>query len=146
VGVAQQSAGCDRRNRCAFSVPSLPLGGATALALAMEKLEDHAHSFPAAEWPFSDPMNVVAISTKQVFSENHPILLVSHDYDGDWQILCGTTNDPKDGIVVCLGCAYDRDRSIGNVADLPRGRRAWRESPEKSWMREIKESDDDQDG
>ena len=51
-----------------------------------------AHTFAPSEWPFSDPTDVAAISTRRVIEEGYPILLVTHDEDGDWLILCGTTN------------------------------------------------------
>jgi hypothetical protein len=42
-------------------------------------------------------------TTKPVLDGTHPILLVSHDENDDWQFLCGTTADPKDGKLVSLG-------------------------------------------
>ena len=72
-----------------------------------------------------------------------PILLVSHDEDGDWQFLCGTTNDPKDAAIVCLGCAYQKDRSIGLLADLPLGWKAWRDSIDEPWERKADEPENE---
>jgi hypothetical protein len=105
--------------------------------------ETHLHDFAAADWPFADPINTTAISTKRVFVDSFPILLVTHDDDGDWQILCGTTNAPEDGLVVCLGCAYQRDRTIGALADLPRGWSAWRDAKDAPWIRGLSEADVD---
>lgn len=97
-----------------------------------------------SEWPFADPVNALAITTKRVLYEGHPVLLVTHDDDGDWQILCGTTNDPADGLVVCLGDMYEKERSLGQLCDLPRGWRAWRDSPTGSWTREPNPSDEEE--
>ena len=105
--------------------------------------ETHTHRFDPSEWPFADPMNTTAFSTSRVFGDNFPILLVTHDVEGDWQILCGTTNDPADALVVCLGCAYERDRTIGALADLPRGWMAWRDTADAPWIRGSKEPDAD---
>ena len=113
--------------------------------VVMDTVQTHAHSFAPDEWPFSDPVNVVAISTRQVFHDGFEIRRVSHDYDGDWQILCGTTNDVKDALVVCLGCAYQRDRSIGELALMPRGWTAWREHAGAAWELEQKEREEDDD-
>lgn len=89
------------------------------------------------DWPFDDPPNVITITTRQVLEENHPILLVSHDADdGCWQVLCGTTDEPSDGRVVGLDCMFDRDASIGELADLPLGWRARRGSVNAPWIRE----------
>jgi len=108
----------------------------------MDTLDTHPHNFPATEWPFNDPPNVAAISTRPVVENGHPVLLVTHDDDGDWQILCGTTNETADGRVVCLGCAFELDRSIGQLAGLPRGWRAWRDSPADPWHREAVEPEE----
>ena len=96
------------------------------------------------DWPFEDPVNVTAITTVKVLEEGHPILLVAHDEeDGMWQVLCGTTNDPEDGRIVCLGCLYNRDSTIGELADLPLGWRASREAIGVAWHREIREAEDE---
>lgn len=102
----------------------------------MDTVEKHPHRFPESEWPFADPDNVVAISTVQVFRQGFPILRVSHDADGVWQVLCGTTTNTKDAIVVGLGCAYQKDKTLGELADLPRGWTAWRDFPGGPWERE----------
>ena len=109
----------------------------------MDTVAIHSHDFADAEWPFTDPTNTVAISTVRVFREGFPILRVSHDPDGDWQVLCDTTVEPSDGLVVCLGCAYQRDKSIGELADLPRGWTAWRDSVGGRWHRELSPADDE---
>lgn len=71
-----------------------------------------------------------------MIEEGYPILLVTHDEDGYWQLLCGTTNQTEDARVVCLGGLFERDRSIGALADLPPGWRAWRESVSDAWQRD----------
>jgi hypothetical protein len=110
-----------------------------------DRVGEHEHRFSATDWPFSDPTNAVAISTRQVVREGYPVLRVSHDFDGDWQVLCGTTTDVEDALVVCLGCAFQRNPCIGALADLPRGWTAWRDSPDDPWTREPKvpEPDDE---
>jgi Domain of unknown function (DUF4262) len=92
------------------------------------------HKFKPGEWPFSDRVNFEVFTTIRVLEENHPILLVTHDETGDWQFLCGTTNKAEDARAVCFGCMFERDRTIGQLADLPRGWRAWRESATAPWQ------------
>lgn len=88
-------------------------------------------------WPFTDPPNAMTITTRQVMELGMPILLVTHDADdGCWQMLCGTTDDADDARVVGLAEVYKRDSSIGQLTDLPRGWRAWRETVNTSWIRE----------
>jgi hypothetical protein len=71
-----------------------------------------------------DPISsAIAITTRQVLHEGYPVLFVSHDSDsdGDWQVLCGTTTDEKDALLICLGEAVQHDRPIAGLADMPRG-------------------------
>ena len=49
-------------------------------------------------------------------------------------------------LVVCLGCAYERNPSIGPLADMPRGWAAWRDSPDGPWTREPKDPESNEHG
>jgi hypothetical protein len=89
-----------------------------------------------ATWPFHDGKNRAAFTTRPVLEKNLPILLVSHDENGDWQFLCGTTNRPKDGRIVSLGCIFERDWTLAAVADLPEGWTASRPAIGGPWHRE----------
>jgi hypothetical protein len=108
----------------------------------MDTVQPHPHEFSDDEWPFADPVNALAISTRQVFRSGRQIRRVSHDFDGDWQVLCGTTTKTEDAIVVCLGCAFQHDRSIGELAQLPRGWTAWRDHIGAKWELEQKKPDE----
>jgi hypothetical protein len=89
-----------------------------------------------SDWPFEDPPNTAAITTRLVLEDGAPILLVTHDEeDGGWQILCGTTDDPDDARVVGLGTMCARDSSLLELADLPEGWRAWRADIRAPWQR-----------
>ena len=86
-------------------------------------------------WPFEDGPRTASITTRRVL-EGAPILLVTHDEDdGSWQFLCGTTDDPADARVVGLGEMYARDATLGEIADLPEGWRAWRAAAGSPWTR-----------
>jgi hypothetical protein len=50
-------------------------------------VDEHEHQFSAKDWPFPDATNAVAISTRQVIREGYPVLRISRDFDGDWQVL-----------------------------------------------------------
>ncbi len=66
-----------------------------------ERMDEHEHQFSVIDWPFSDPTNAVAISTRQVVGAGYPVLRVSHDFD--WRLArCSvrTTADIKDALVV----------------------------------------------
>ena len=87
------------------------------------------------DWPFEDPPNTAALTTRQVL-DGAPVLLVTHDADdGSWQFLCGTADDPADARIVGLGRMYTRDPTLGELATLPEGWRAWRDSVGRPWER-----------
>lgn len=103
----------------------------------------HSHYFAA--WPFEEPIDAAVFSTRQVLSNSSPILEVYHDHDGDWQFLCGTTQEAADLKVVCLGCMLERDSTLASLADLPIGWVASRREHAEAWTREpyeAREGDD----
>jgi hypothetical protein len=88
------------------------------------------------DWPFEDPPNAAAITTRLVLDDGAPILLVTHDLDhGGWQFLCGTTDDMAEACVVGLGRICARDASLLQLADLSEGWRAWRADAGATWQR-----------
>jgi hypothetical protein len=112
----------------------------------MATVQDHPHSFPPDSWPFSEPVNTLAYASMQVLRDGYPVLLVFHDHDGEWQFLHGAVNEQDEGDIVCLGCAYERDNTLGILADLPIGSKAYRESTESSWQCEPYEDSDADEG
>lgn len=108
-----------------------------------KNMDLHSHNFSESEWPFADAINTTAFTTSRVLRDGFPVLLVSHDHDGDWQFLCDTTTDTADCKIVCLGCAYQLDKSVGDLADLPSGWMARRDSLTGPWDRYIREPDEE---
>ena len=106
----------------------------------MPILEGHPHEF--ADWPFSCSISTAAFTTSRVLEDGFPVLMVSHDEEGDWQFLCGTTNEYKDCRLVCLGCALERDGTLAEIADLPEGWLAFRDYVGGPWDREPRQRDD----
>lgn len=92
-------------------------------------------------WPFHEGPNRAVFATRPVLRDGHPILLVTHDQDGDWQFLCGTTNRPRDGQIVSLGCIFERDRALTKITDLPEGWKAFRRTKQAQWKREKLEAE-----
>jgi hypothetical protein len=86
-------------------------------------------------WPFHEGKNIACFTTRQVL-EGLPILYVSHDNDGDWQFLCGTTNETEDCALVSLGEMLRWDETLVEVADLPGGWSASRDESYLPWHRE----------
>lgn len=89
-----------------------------------------------ADWPFKEPAETRVHTTRFVLDKDFPILIVVHDRDGGWELLCGTTDKRKDAREVLLGEAVELDPRLREVADLPVGWRAFRDSPEAPWMQE----------
>ena len=85
-------------------------------------------------WPFDQERNVATVTTKQVMQENYPILSVVHySDDHSWAFLCGTTNESEDLMLVGMGEVVDLDKSLIEIADLPPGWCADRESVGGEW-------------
>ena len=87
------------------------------------------------DWPFDEAKNLAVFTTKPVIEEGHPILLVTHDDEGDWQFLCGTTNDTEDARLVCLKEIVESHPSVVELADLPMGWQAERDAADQPWER-----------
>ena len=85
------------------------------------------------DWRFSEPRNLAVITTRQVISENHPILYVLHD--GEWQFHTGENINEEDAKVVGLSEIVKRDPSISALADLPIAWIATRKSQNEDWQR-----------
>jgi len=96
-------------------------------------LSTHTHSFP--HWPFSDAVDTVTYCTEKVVHRRFPVLQVAHDWDGDWQFLDATTEEPGDCVLLCLGCVYERDSTLAQISDLPRGWGAFRPYVGAAWER-----------
>jgi hypothetical protein len=90
-----------------------------------------------SRWKFSEPRNLGVFTTVPVLHHGLPILHVVHEEDGDWEFLCGTTVEPDQIKLVCLKDVAELDPSVNDLADLPPGWRAWRESQGASWQREL---------
>jgi hypothetical protein len=109
-------------------------------------MSEHTHHFDT--WPFPDNLQTLSYCTAKVACENFPVLQVAHDHDGDWQFLDATTDEPGECVLLCLGCVYERDSTLSEIADLPRGWGAFRSAVGATWERwqkplETDEGDED---
>ena len=103
---------------------------------------EHTHDFDEADWPFDEPIDRLVFSTVNVFEDGFPLLTIAHDHDGDWQFLCGMTDDPGDMFVVCFGCMFELQPMIAQFSDLPKGWLAWRDSENDPWQTEPLEEEE----
>jgi len=84
---------------------------------------------------FEEPLNTVVFTTTYVLKENEPILYVTHDEDGAWQFHSGNGGvDTTKAMLVSLQNILDHDAAMNDVADLPLGHYAARDSLEAPWV------------
>ncbi|MCC9608731.1 DUF2185 domain-containing protein [Blastopirellula sp. JC732] len=89
-------------------------------------------------WPFPDEPNVVCFTSKSVVEEGAWIHYVSHDEeDGAWQFhsLDGIPESESDARIVSLRTMLRIDPRLAEIADLPLGWIAWRDSVDEPWKR-----------
>jgi len=110
----------------------------------MNTVEEHPHSFLPGAWPFKEPINTLAYTSARVLSEKYPVLLVFHDHDGEWQFLHGEVGADDECKIICLGCAYELDDTVGILADMPSGWMAFRDAIDRPWQCEPYEDDVDE--
>ncbi len=83
---------------------------------------------------FDDEPNVAVFTTNYVMVGNSPIVYVVHDDDGDWQFLGPEENvQDQDVMIVSLQQVIQRDPSVLDLADLPRGTAATRVDRAAPW-------------
>ena len=90
-----------------------------------------------ADWPFTDDApNVAVITTRGIIDGTDWIALASLDEeDGGGQFIGSEGPREDQAMVVSLRSVFERDDSIGDLADLPLGWRAWRDGPDAPWQR-----------
>lgn len=86
-------------------------------------------------WPFLEPKNQAVFTTAGIIEEGLPILRVIHDDEGEWQFHCEFVTSIEDARLVCLKTVVESHPSVTELADLPQGWTATRESADKPWSR-----------
>jgi hypothetical protein len=91
----------------------------------------------ADSWPFDQPRDCAVFTTRQVLDREEPILHVTHDLDDHgWQFIGSSNGTGENGKIIAFHEAVDLDPSILQLADLPVGWHARRDSLEEPWVRE----------
>ncbi len=91
-----------------------------------------------SDWQFLDPPNVAVIAHKRIVQQGEWIAYVTHDADdGAWQFHVCDPSPPSenDAMVVSLRSIVQIDPTVEELADLPVGWNAWRESANSKWRR-----------
>lgn len=79
----------------------------------------------------------------EVFNKERPVLLVAHDEDGDWQLMCGDEHEGEDyARVVGIGHPLGDDPTLAEVLDLRAGEEAERSSVGGPWTRAAYSGED----
>ncbi len=85
-------------------------------------------------WPFQGPPNEAVITVESIVSGEKPILRVVHDAsDGGWQFLTGEQVEAYQAKVVSLISITELDPTVLELADLPEGWYAERQSLSAAW-------------
>lgn len=88
------------------------------------------------EWKFPDPPHTGVYLSQTVREGTEPVTYVSHDEeDGAWQFLGDSMSDGGGPVLSCFHHPIDRDPSLAELADLPAGWYAVRDSVGKPWTR-----------
>jgi hypothetical protein len=90
------------------------------------------------DWQFSDPPNVAVIANQKIVFSGDWIAYVSHDSDdGVWQFHTNQSEpvSEEDAVMVSLQSIVALDPTIMELADLPLGWHAWRDSKSSVWQR-----------
>jgi hypothetical protein len=88
------------------------------------------------DWPFDQPRNAACITLRSIIFADAPILHVTHDEDDHgWQFLGLEDAREDDACVVAFHKIAAKDSSILELADLPPGWHAWRQSRASPWQR-----------
>ena len=94
------------------------------------------------EWPFLDSPNTAVFTTVPVIDDGAWVHYVTHDdEDGAWQFHHQRTGSPsvKEAVVTSLKRMLVLEPRIAELADLPLGWHAWRDSENAPWTRAPKE-------
>ena len=85
-------------------------------------------------FPFNEEPDTSVITCKHVITQNKPIVFVAHEQDGWWHFLCDGEHSISDAVLINLEQLYHYDKTIGKVARLAPGHRAYRESINSPWV------------
>jgi len=90
----------------------------------------------SASWPFDQSPNCAVLTVRPIAFSGAPILRVSHDIgDHGWQFLDSGDPDQSQAALLALSEIVQLDPTVLEVADLPVGWLAWRDSKVAPWQR-----------
>lgn len=87
-------------------------------------------------WDFPVPENAGCFSLKDIVFKSKSVLHVFHEKDGDWQFLGLEDADEKKIALVHVSHLIEKDSTLTEITDLPRGWHAWRRKVGGEWAQE----------
>ena len=89
-----------------------------------------------SDWVFTEPKNVMTVTTRKIMQNGQPILMVARDAeDGSWMFLDGGPFSMEDAMLVTLQRIVDHDSSVCELAGMSVGWTAQREWAGSPWKR-----------
>ena len=125
-----------------FAQPFMPAGA------PMTRVENDfwASTDPGSslfDWKFSDDPHTRVFLSETVHKGTESVTYVSHDAeDGAWQFLGDSMADGGGPVISCFHHPIDKDRSLEELADLPKGWCAERTKVGDPWVRKIHPQED----
>lgn len=99
-----------------------------------ESIKSDEERFP--DWKFPDKPHTKVFLSKAIQEDKEWITYVTHDLsDGAWQILGETGIETGGPELACLHQMVEKDPTLADLADLPKGWSAERTSPGERWER-----------
>ena len=87
-------------------------------------------------WPFDQGRRCAVVTLRSIVIGGEPILLVFHDRDDHgWQFLDGRAFETSNAALVALEEIVKQDPSVLEIANVPPGWKAWRDSKSSPWRR-----------
>ena len=113
---------------------------AQTLICAAGQVNHRLSTMANAPWPFDQPPDCAVITLRSIVFGGEPILHVTHDADDHgWQFLGAGGAKEFDAAVVGLDEIVKLDPSVLEVADMPPGWHAWRQSKSSQWQRAARQ-------
>ena len=83
---------------------------------------------------FVASLEMMVFTCEHIFYEGRPITYVFHDENDYWLYLCDKDHLDEEALIVKLKQLYNFDMSIAQLAELPQGKQAKRETPRDPWV------------
>ncbi|MFI2744603.1 hypothetical protein ACG2LH_17850 [Zhouia sp. PK063] len=86
------------------------------------------------EFKFKEPEDKAVFTCSHVIQDKEPVLYVVHDYEGDWQFLCGRDNHSEENPkIISILQVTEIDQSLNDLFEMPKGIGAERKALGGKW-------------